>query len=109
MKLWIALAREAGWGHTLLLGILTSGRPVVASSGATTELGQMAEQAGLRVEPGDGAGFAAAIRRLVGDGPLRRQRGQAARQLVEQRYGQETVLGDLENQLMELHIRPCRP
>ncbi|WP_254944375.1 glycosyltransferase WbuB [Cyanobium sp. AMD-g] len=82
-----------------LLGILASGRPVVASSGAGTELGQMAEQAGLRVEPGDGAGFAAAIRRLVGDQPLRQQRGRAARQLVEQRFGQEAVLQQLEREL----------
>ena len=82
-----------------LLGILASGRPVVASSPAGSELGELAEQAGLRVEPGDGPGFAAAIRRLVGDPQLRQQRGQAARQLVEQHYGQEAVLQQLEREL----------
>ena len=59
-----------------LLGILASGRSVVASSPAGSALGQLAEPAGLR---------------------------------VEQRYKQEAVLGDLESQLVELHIRPCKP
>jgi colanic acid biosynthesis glycosyl transferase WcaI len=85
-----------------LLGILASGRPVVASSPARSELGQIAEQAGLRVEPEDGAAFAAAVRQLLADGALRRQRGQAARQLAERRYGREAVLGQLEEQLLGL-------
>ena len=86
-----------------LLGILASGRPLVASSPATSELGQIAEQAGLRVEPEDGAGFAAALRQLLVDGPQRQRLGQAARQLAEQRYGREAVLGQLERELEALH------
>lgn len=88
-----------------LLGILASGRPLVASSPANSELGQVAEQAGLRVEPEDGAAFAAAVRRLVLDPELRQQRGRAARQLAEQRYGRETVLGQLERELQALQTR----
>ncbi len=49
-----------------LLGILGRGRPVVASAPANSELGQIAEQVGLRVEPEDGAGFAGAVRQLEG-------------------------------------------
>jgi colanic acid biosynthesis glycosyl transferase WcaI len=82
-----------------LLGILASGRPVVASSPAGSELGQLAEQAGLRVEPEDPAGFAAALRQLVRDPQLRQQRGHAARRLAEQSYGQEAVLQQLEREL----------
>lgn len=89
-----------------LLGILASGRPVVASSPASSELGQIAEQAGLRVEPEDGAAFAAAVRQLLADGDLRRQRGQAARQLAERRYGREAVLGQLERELEALTAAP---
>ncbi|TVS02364.1 MAG: colanic acid biosynthesis glycosyltransferase WcaI [Cyanobium sp. PLM2.Bin73] len=85
-----------------LLGILASGRPVVASSPAGSELGQVAEQAGLRVEPEDPKGFAAALRRLVADGALRQRLGAQARQLVEQRYGQEAVLTQLEAELERL-------
>jgi colanic acid biosynthesis glycosyl transferase WcaI len=85
-----------------LLGILASGRPLVASSPAGSELGELAEQAGLRVEPEDGAGFAAALRQLLADGDLRQQLGQTARQLAEQRYGREAVLGQLEHDLEAL-------
>lgn len=84
-----------------LLGMLASGRPVVASSPAESELGRLAEQAGLRVEPEDGAGFAAALRRLVGDGAWRAQLGRRGRELAEQRYGREAVLGQLERELAE--------
>ena len=85
-----------------LLGILASGRPLVASSPAASELGQIAAQAGLRVEPEDGEAFAAALLQLVQNPPLLQQLGQAARQLAEQRYGQETVLGQLERELEAL-------
>jgi colanic acid biosynthesis glycosyl transferase WcaI len=85
-----------------LLGILASGRPLVASSPATSELGQIAELAGLRVEPEDGAGFAGALRQLLVDGVRRQRLGQEARQLAEQRYGSEAVLGQLERELEAL-------
>ena len=82
-----------------LLGILASGRPLVASSPAGSELGQLAELAGIRVEPEDGAGFAAALRQLLADGDLRQRLGQSARELAKQRYGQEAVLGQLDRAL----------
>ena len=85
-----------------LLGILASGRPVVASSPASSELGQLAERAGLRVEPEDPAAFAAALRRLVADPDLRRRLGTQARQLVEERFGREAVLRELEQALREV-------
>ena len=85
-----------------LLGILASGRPLVASSPASSELGQLAEQAGLRVEPEDPQAFAAALRQLLSDAALRTRLGQTARQLAEQRYGQHAVLEGLERQLEAL-------
>jgi len=85
-----------------LLGILASGRPVVASSPAGSELGNLAEQAGLRVDPEDPIAFAAALRRLVNDGPLRQRLGAQARQLAEQRFGQNAVLRTLEQELEAL-------
>ena len=85
-----------------LLGILASGRPVVASSPAGSELGDLAEQAGLRVDPEDPIAFAAALRRLVNDGPLRQRLGARARQLAEERFGQEAVLRQLEHELEAL-------
>ena len=92
-----------------LLGIRASGRPLVASSPASSELGQIAEQAGLRVEPEDGAAFAAALRQLLANEELRQRLGQAARQLVEQRYGREAVLQELERKLEALIVgQPLR-
>jgi colanic acid biosynthesis glycosyl transferase WcaI len=85
-----------------LLGILASGRPVVASSPAGSELGNLAEEAGLRVDPENPAAFAAAVRRLVGDGMLRQRLGARARQLAEERFGQEAVLRQLEQELEAL-------
>jgi len=85
-----------------LLGILASGRPVVASSPAGSELGELAERAGLRVDPEDGAAFAAAVRRLVLDEGLRTQLGERARQLAEEHFGKEAVLGELERELEAL-------
>jgi colanic acid biosynthesis glycosyl transferase WcaI len=85
-----------------LLGILASGRPVVASSPAGSELGDLAEQAGLRVEPEDPGAFATAVRRLVEDGALRQRLGTRARQLAEQRFGKDAVLRELERELVAL-------
>lgn len=85
-----------------LLGILASGRPVVASSPEGSELGNLAEQAGLRVDPEDPIAFAAAVRRLVGDGMLRQRLGAQARQLAEERFGQDAALGRLELELEAL-------
>jgi colanic acid biosynthesis glycosyl transferase WcaI len=88
-----------------LLGILASGRPVVASSPAGSELGDLAEQAGLRVDPEDPIAYGAAVRRLVNDGELRSQLGARARMLVEERFGQDAVLRQLERELEALVAR----
>jgi colanic acid biosynthesis glycosyl transferase WcaI len=85
-----------------LLGIMASGRPLVASSPAHSELGELAELAGMRVEPQDGAAFAAALRLLLSDKHLREQLGQRGRQLAEQRYGRDAVLERLERELLKL-------
>jgi colanic acid biosynthesis glycosyl transferase WcaI len=82
-----------------LLGILASGRPVVAASPAASELGQLAEGAGLRVDPEDATAFAAAVRRLALNPPWRRELGRAARLMAEQQFGREAVLKHLEHEL----------
>lgn len=85
-----------------LLGILASGRPLVASCPASSGLGRLAERAGLRVDPEDPSAFAAAVRRLVADPELRQQLGDQGRLLAEERFGQEAVLGRLERELERL-------
>lgn len=83
-----------------LLGILASGRPVVASSPAGSELASLAEQAGACVPPGDATSFAAALRQLISSPQCRSDAGRQARLLVEQRFGMNAVLGRFEQQLM---------
>lgn len=85
-----------------LLAILASGRPLVASCPATSGLGQLAQRAGLRVEPEDPSAFAAAVRRLAGDSELRKRLGRQGRLLAEERFGQDAVLARLELELERL-------
>ena len=84
-----------------LLGILASGRPLVASSPANSELGALTEEAGIRVDPGNAEGFARAILRLSRDKELRTRLGSRGRQLVEEKYCRETLLKKMEAGLLE--------
>jgi colanic acid biosynthesis glycosyl transferase WcaI len=85
-----------------LLGILASGRPVVASSPEGSELAVLAQQAGLCVMPEDADAFTEAVRRLADDRHLRATTGLRARQLAELRFGREQVLSRLERDLTAL-------
>ena len=84
------------------VGILASGRPVVATSPPGTELAVLAEQAGACVPPGDAGAFAAAIRELVASPERRADAGRRARLLVQDRFGMEAVLSRFEQQLKDL-------
>jgi colanic acid biosynthesis glycosyl transferase WcaI len=83
-----------------LLGILASGRPMVASSPSGSELGLLAEMAGIRVEPSDDNGFANAIRQLVCDKELRERLGSKGRAIAESYFGRDLVLNKLESDLI---------
>jgi glycosyltransferase involved in cell wall biosynthesis len=56
------------------------------------------------VEPEDPAGFAEAVRQLLAEPELAAARGAAGRRLVEERYGKEAVLQELERELMGLSL-----
>ncbi|MCT0249265.1 glycosyltransferase WbuB [Synechococcus sp. CS-205] len=89
-----------------LLGMLASGRPVIATTPEGSELAELAAEAGLCVPPEDVEAFTAAARRLVDDPALRAAQGVRARQLAEQRFGREAVLQRLEHQwLQELELQ----
>jgi colanic acid biosynthesis glycosyl transferase WcaI len=85
-----------------LLGILASGRPVVAASPAGSELGQLANTGGLRVDPEDATAFAEAVRKLALDPYRRQQLGKAARLLAEHNFGREAVLERMERNLKDV-------
>ena len=85
-----------------LLGILASGRPVVASSPPGSDLACLVEHSGLCVPPGDSRAFATAIRELVASPERRAFAGRRARLLVEERFGMDSVLTRFEQQLIDL-------
>jgi colanic acid biosynthesis glycosyl transferase WcaI len=79
-----------------LLGMLASGRPVVAASPSGSALGTMVEQAGCRVEPGDPQGFAQAVEILTTNEELRIQLGRQARAMAVNRFDMQRVLQRFE-------------
>lgn len=75
-----------------LIGMLASGRPVIATAAPGTELYQVVNQAGVAVPPGDVDALAGAVRALFAD-PTRMERlGRAGRQYAEQHWSREVVL-----------------
>jgi colanic acid biosynthesis glycosyl transferase WcaI len=75
-----------------LTGMLASGRAVVATAHANTELGKVVRSCGMVVAPGDATAFAEAIRKLALD-PMRRQAlGAAGRRYAESHLGMDGIL-----------------
>ena len=75
-----------------LSGMLASGRPVIATCGASTEIADAVSGCGLVVEPENSAALAQAIERLADDAPLRVRLGRAARIFAEANFERENVL-----------------
>ena len=85
-----------------LLGMLASGRPVVATSTPGSELAELASEAGVCSAPGDADAFADALRQLITDPEQRLMAGKRARKLAEERFGKDAVLKRFEQQLLSL-------
>jgi colanic acid biosynthesis glycosyl transferase WcaI len=75
-----------------LSGMLASGRPVVATCRADTELSMVVSNCGIVVEPEDTQAFAAAVCQLADDAPLRHKLGRAARSNAETNYERDAIL-----------------
>lgn len=85
-----------------LLGMLASGRPVVATSIPGSELAELASEAGACIKPGDAKAFADALRKLISDSEQRLMAGKRARRLAEERFGKDAVLEHFEHKLLSL-------
>ena len=85
-----------------LLGILASGRPVVATSTPDSELACVVEQAGFCVNPGDAYTFSNRIRSLILDPQLRSLLGRQARNIAVNSLDKNIILGEFEEQLLHL-------
>jgi colanic acid biosynthesis glycosyl transferase WcaI len=76
-----------------LSGMLASGRPVIATCLAGTELGAVVSQCGIVVPPENSAELAAAICRLADDAATRLELGRRARMYAEANYERDAILG----------------
>lgn len=88
-----------------LTGMLSSGRPILATAHAGTELARVVAQRGEVVPPEDLEAFAEALERLAGSPELRARLGVAARRYAEDHLARDRVLGDFDQALR----RCCRP
>lgn len=86
-----------------LLGMLASGKPVIATANAGTELADVVGQVGIVVPPGDVDAVVKAILQLAESPELRHQMGKTSLELVKSKWGQEKVFGNFQNQLKNLY------
>lgn len=85
-----------------LTGILASGRPVVATAHADTELANVVTGRGLVVPPEQPHAFAEAIKFLAQDARLRARLGAAGRAYAEANLDRDTVMGRFEAELKKI-------
>ena len=78
-----------------LTGMLASGRPVVATCRAGTELADVVSQCGRVVPPGDAQAMAAALSELLDSAPLRTELGERARTYAMRHLAKDAVLQGL--------------
>lgn len=79
-----------------LTAMLSSGRPVVATAHAGTELAAVVQQCGVVTVPGLPGALAEAIAQLAKNPACRQALGQAARQFAVAHLGADQVLGQFE-------------
>ncbi len=85
-----------------LIGMMASGRPVVATAAPDTEIWQVLQGRGLVVPPGDAQALADAIERLGASPEYGTRYGMAARAYVEQNLERDKVLRAFEAELASL-------
>jgi glycosyltransferase involved in cell wall biosynthesis len=76
----------------VLVQALAMGRPCVAFDADGAREVVVPGETGFLIRPGDTAGIAAAVDRLLADAPLREQMGQAGRKLVDPAFRDETMV-----------------
>jgi putative colanic acid biosynthesis glycosyltransferase WcaI len=85
-----------------LLGMLASGKVILATANPDTEIGKVVGQVGMLVPPGDQPALCEAILELGISSQERTRLGMKGRALVCKHWSMEHVLGDFERHLQEL-------
>lgn len=89
-----------------LSGIFASGRPVIATADADTQVAYVVEGCGLVVPAEDADALHLAARRLVDNPDLRASLGLAAREYAVKNLSKERVLRRFEREMLALINRP---
>lgn len=76
-----------------LTGMLASAKAVIGTAAAGTQLGDVLEQVGVRVEPGDTRAFVTAIRMLASDSARRSELGRLSRRYAEEHLDCDHIMG----------------
>ena len=75
-----------------LTGMLSSGRPIIATADLNTQLGEVVSKCGIVVPPGDSVALVSAILKLVDNEELCDKYGKAAREYAEKEIDIEMVM-----------------
>jgi colanic acid biosynthesis glycosyl transferase WcaI len=82
-----------------LLGMLASGRPVIATAQPGSEVAELVQRCGIVVPPENPVALAAAIASLSEDEPRRTRLGSQARSCAERNFERDVILGEFETKL----------
>ncbi|MFZ3018548.1 MAG: WcaI family glycosyltransferase, partial [Gallionella sp.] len=82
-----------------LLGMLASGRPILATVLPDTQVAEVVSRCGVVTPPGDVVAFAEALQNLAADAEGRGRLGEAGRLIAEKQYSQGAVLHHFEQEL----------
>lgn len=91
-----------------LSGMLASGRPVIATCQAGTEIARVVSNCGVVVAPEDGAALASAIVQLADDEEARKTLGVQARHYAKDNFEKNGVLQRLVFQLRFITAKPAK-
>lgn len=85
-----------------LTGMLASGRPVVATAAAGTQVAEVVAECGVVVPPGDVTAMAEAVVNLANDVKWRHQLGKQARQYAVTHLQLNTIMSQFESEAIRL-------
>ena len=85
-----------------VLAILACGKPFVSSANKDSDLGKIANIAGIRVEPENANEFILAIEELAKDKFLRSKLGEKGRKLAKNVFEKEKILSQIQKEILEL-------
>jgi len=83
-----------------LTGMMASGRAIVATAHAGTQVATVLEGRGMVTPPGDVDAFVTAVARLADDGQLRRAMGEDARKYAVDHMDQDEILSRFERSML---------